>query len=43
MKYPDIIQVLDSTSCPFAVSAEDGQRAFDRIALLLREGKHVAP
>jgi hypothetical protein len=42
MKTPITIQVPDFTGCPFAVSAEDGQRLHDAIAPALKEGKPVA-
>ena len=41
MKTPITIQVRDFTGCPFAVSAEDGQRLHDAIAPALKEGKPV--
>ncbi len=41
MKTPITIQVRDFTGCPFALSAEDGQRLHDAIAPALKEGKPV--
>jgi len=41
MKTPITIQVRHFTGCPFAVSAEDGQRLHDAIAPTLKEGKPV--
>ena len=42
MKTPIAIQVRDFTGCPFAVSAEDGERLHDAIAPLLKSGTPVA-
>ena len=42
MTIPVAIRVLDFTGCPFAVSADDGQRLYERIAPLLRAGTPVA-
>jgi len=39
MTVPVTIRVLDFTGCPFAVSAEDGQRVCDQIAPLLPVGQ----
>jgi len=41
MKNPVTIRVRDFTGCPFAVSAEDGQRLHDAIAPELKEGNPV--
>jgi hypothetical protein len=42
MTAPVTITVLDFTGCPFAVSAEDGQRLHERIAPLLAADAPVA-
>ncbi len=41
MKTPITIQVREFTGCPFAVSAEDGQRLHDPVAPALKDGKPV--
>jgi len=41
MTEPIIVRVFDIVGGPICVSAEDGQRLFDKIATLLREGKQV--
>jgi len=41
MTNPITIQVRDFTGCPFAVSAEDGERLHDDIAPALRQGTLV--
>lgn len=42
MNSPTTFQVRDFTGCPFAVSAEDGEKLHDAIAPLLKAGKPVA-
>ena len=42
MKNPVTIRVRDFIGCPFAVSAEDGQRLHDAIAPEMKEGNPVA-
>lgn len=42
MKAPVTVRVVDFTGCPFAVSAEDGNRLHDRIAPMLHAGTPIA-
>jgi hypothetical protein len=42
MTEPIIVRVVDIVGGPICVSAEDGQRLYEKIAPLLREGKKVA-
>lgn len=41
MKKPVIVRVFDIVGGPLCVSAEDGQRVYDKIVPLLREGQKV--
>jgi hypothetical protein len=41
MNAPVIVSVVAFTGCPFAVSAEDGNRLYDRIAPLMHTGAAV--
>ena len=41
MSNPVIVRVFDVVGSPLCVSAEDGQRVFDKIAPLLRDGNKV--
>ena len=42
MSEPIVVRVFDIVGGPLGVSADDGQRVYDKIALLLSEGKKVS-